>query len=220
MASRPTNKMTRALSFVTLAALAIPISATAATSAETPAQPDTEATWSTVEVVVEDYSLDGALIDVNTYEFEAEPGAEGSFTVPEPESEPQIVPFGSGNQNIPAPAAASGCRNVWTSVQEGTAYAWYTVKNNIYFCYNKSTKKVSNATVSFTTNNHDGLNNFNPYTADKKYYNYNGWGTNTGYLSQKTWKVIRDIGIGLVYYPRADIYAHGDGSAYASWTTS
>lgn len=173
----------------------------------------------TVEIRVEDYTTDGELVDVTTYEFEVGAGEESTLSIPAPAE--QATTYGSGNDTIPAPSASSGCRNVWTSVSEGTVYKFYTMKNNLYFCYNKSTKKVSNPKVTYSTTNHDGINDFYGYSSQKAYYNYNNWGSATGYLSKKTWKVIRNVSGGVyTYYPRADIYAHGDGSAYGSWTTS
>lgn len=183
-------------------ALMLPLSANAA-SADVADAPADEAPPAVATLVVQDYTADGVLVDEFT-------------TTQEAPEEGEIVPLAQGNGTIPAPSANSGCRKVWVEVKRSS---FYTLRNYISFCYNKSTKKVSSASKEYRIIDHDGLSQITNYSNSSGYYTYHGSISRSGYLSKKTWHVIRDFGaLGKYhYYPRADIYAHGNGTAYWSW---
>lgn len=195
-----------------------------AASAEEPVEPETT---TTVVIDVVDYDALGRVVSTSSTEHVAvgdEP-LEGNVSAPAATDAGSRVGSGgatlsaTGNGTTPAPSARSGCRTVSATASKSVGpLRWYSIRNSTYYCYNKTTRKVSNARATYSVVYHDGLNDIQNFSQVARCYTYFTNIICSGFKSAKTWKVQRTNGdFATWWYPQANVYAHGDGSAY--WST-
>lgn len=171
-------------------------------------------------IVIQDYTKDGVFVSETIVELPngddkanlAEPGEDDSYTTNPGETELGILGTGTSNP----PAGNSGCR--WVGIYQTTASNSVRLGNRLYFCWNKSTKKVSSAKCEWVLTDHGQGDSISLLNTSKDYYKYHGSISNSGYYCKRQWHVEHSSSAGGVgnYYPRIDLYAHGNGTLYWS----
>lgn len=168
-----------------------------------------------IEMVVEDYTLDGELVDTHrfTMPVPAEALMEPSSSE-EPASGEGISILAAGNYTLPAPSGSTGCRYAYDIAKYDF---YYRLKHSVDWCWSKVSGKVTNPKVGQSVLDASLYTDVSVYSHAKSYYNYNSI-PNSGYYSKLQWHAVWNPALTPVhFYPRIDIYMHGNGSAYFSW---
>lgn len=184
-------------------------------SGETTADTSTETDEPSIEMVIEDYTLDGELVDTHrvTFPVPVEALLEPSASE-EPAQGENFSTLAAGNYTMPAPSGSNGCRTAYDVAHNGSIYR---LRHSVSWCWSKVSGKVTSPSVSQSVLEAALTADVSVYSHAKSYYNYNSI-TNSGYYSKLQWHVRYTPAVNTVhYYPRIDIYMHGSGSAYFSW---
>lgn len=211
---------------VIVASMACALIATSASAAAPPAS-DEELVAFQVEVEVIDYTADGDVISVHTETYDLDDATQaptiqvtapaGDLQISATTSSGVVQPQSSKGIGYPPAKTNTGCRSISLTAVGSTAVGTlYKITNKTYYCWKKSTYRVTSASPDWWVAYQSGLVDVSLLSSNIAYYN-NGHGSHSAHKNNVQWKVCSG-GAGLCgwYYPRVNITVRGDGSASAS----
>ncbi|GHH76285.1 hypothetical protein GCM10017772_34540 [Promicromonospora soli] len=190
-----------------------PVSATPASGGLAAGVAD-EAAEPSIEMVIKDYTVGGKLVDTHRVTM---PVSVEALMEPSSSDEPapgEFTILAAGNYTMPAPTGSTGCRSAYDVAQYD---GYYRLKHSVSWCWSKVTGKVTSPSASQSVLDASLYTDVSVYSHNKSYYNWNSI-ANSGYYSKLQWHATwTPAGVPVHFYPRIDIYMHGNGSAYFSW---